>query len=148
MERYRELGSWVVAIMLAGAFLLTGGMKLVGSPDMLASFAKWGYDSWFMYVIGAIEVASAAALLLPALSFFGALGIIAIMLGALFTHATHGEYAMLIVPFALAAMAGWLAWARRPAWLGGPLAHRHAEFASAMPGEHERHDHRHRHDHR
>ena len=38
MERFRDLGAWVVAIMLAGAYLLTGGLKLVGSPDMVAAY--------------------------------------------------------------------------------------------------------------
>lgn len=140
MQRYRELGAWVVAIMLAGAFLLTGGMKLIGSPDMIESFRQWGYDPWFMYAVGTLEVASAIAALLPPVAFFGALGIITLMIGALYTHLVAGEFAMLIVPFALASMAGWLAWARRPTWLGGHRAHRHAEFASAMPTEQERHE--------
>lgn len=138
MERFRELGAWVVAIMLAGAFLLTGGMKLIGSPEMLAMFHRWGYDAWFMYAIGTVEVLAAIALLLPPLAFFAAIAIIAEMVGAFFTHIGAGEFAMLIVPFAMATMASWLAWVRRPAWLGGHLGHRHPEFVSAMPTEQER----------
>ena len=139
MERFRELGAWVVAIMLAGAFLLTGGIKLIGSPDMLASFRNWGYEPWFAYAVGGVEVASAILLLFPPLAFFGALLVMALMAGAFVTHVMAAEYAMLIVPFALFSMASWLAWARRPAWLGGHMPrHRHAEFASAMPSEHER----------
>ena len=140
MERYRELGSWVVAMLLAGAFLLTGGMKLAGSPDMLASFRHWGYETWFTYAVGGWEILSAVALLIPPLAFYGAIGVIVVMLGALYTHLAAGEYAMVIVPFALGTMAGWLAWARRPAWLGGHLGRRRhrGEFASAMPTELER----------
>ncbi len=138
MGRFRELGTWVVAIMLAGAFLLTGGMKLIGSPEMLATFQSWGYDRWFMYTIGTVEVVAAIALLIPPLAFFGALAIVAEMVGAFYTHVMAGEHAMLIVPIAMAAMAGWLAWARRPSWLGGHVGHRHPEFLSAIPTEQER----------
>lgn len=138
MERFRELGAWVVAIMLAGAFLLTGGIKLLGSPEMIATFQRWGFTEWFMYAIGTIEVVAAIALLVPALAFFGALLIVAEMIGAFYTHFVAGEYAMLIVPFAMASMAAWLAWARRPRWLGGQLGRRHGEFVSAMPNERER----------
>lgn len=142
MERFRELGAWVVAIMLAGAFLLTGGMKLIGAPDMVAAFQHWGYDQTFMYGIGVLEVAAAIAMLIPATAFFGALAIVVEMLGAMYTHFTMAEYGLLTVPLAMAAMAAWLAWARRPAFLGGhperPGHPRAVHFASAMPDEHER----------
>jgi hypothetical protein len=134
MGRFKELGAWVVAIMLAGAFLLTGGIKLIGSPDMIASFARWGYGTWFMYGIGVIEVLSAIALLIPPIAFFGALGILGVMVGALVTHVSAGEYAMIVVPIALGAMAAWLAWTRRPTRVGArALRTRTHEFVSAAP---------------
>lgn len=142
MERFRDLGAWVVAIMLAGAFLLTGGMKLVGSPDMVAAFQHWGYGATFMYGVGVVEVAAAIAMLLPATAFFGAIVIVLEMIGAAYTHLTMAEWGLFPVPIAMAAMAAWLAWARRPAYLGGHATRRprprQVHFASAMPDEHER----------
>ena len=140
MARYKELSVLMVSIMLAGAFVLAGGMKLIGSADMLASFARWGYAPWFMYAVGGFEVLCALLLLVPGATFVGATGLAAVMAGAAFTHVTAGEYAVLIVPIVLMAMAGWLAWTTRPQALGGPVSLRHGEFASAMPDEHERRD--------
>lgn len=141
MRRFEELGAWVVAVLLSGAFLLTGGMKLMASPDMASSFQRWGYPGGFMTVVGVVEVVAAALMLFPMTAFYGAMAIVTIMAGAAVTHVVHGEYLNIIVPLVLASLALWLAWTRRPAWLGGLLTGRELkrgqEFVSAMPGDDE-----------
>ena len=122
MERYRDLVRLLVSLMLAGAFVLAGGLKLVGSPDMIASFAHWGYPIWFMYAVGLLEVTAVAAT-----------AIAGVMLGAMGTQVVHGEYGSALIPVALLAMASWLAWTTRPVRFGGHPHLLPGEFAAAMP---------------
>src|SRR6266853_1763668 len=73
----------VVQIALAGMFLLAGGSKLLGAPAMVALFDTIGIGQWFRYVTGLIEVGSAIALLVPSIAVFGALALVATMVGAI-----------------------------------------------------------------
>ena len=77
---------WVVQIALAGMFLLAGGSKLLGAAPMVAMFDAIGIGQWFRYVTGVIEVGSAVALLTPRFAVFGALALVATMIGAIATH--------------------------------------------------------------
>ena len=73
-------------VVLAGVFLLAGGSKLAGAAAMVALFEAIGVGQWFRYVTGGIEVVSAVALLVPSLAPFGAVALIATMVGAVTTH--------------------------------------------------------------
>ena len=80
------IGLWVAQIALACLFLNAGGSKLAGAPEMVALFEAIGVGQWFRYVTGLIEVGSAIALLVPSLALFGAVALVATMLGAIATH--------------------------------------------------------------
>ena len=77
---------WLVQIALAGMFLLAGGSKLLGAPAMVGLFDAIGIGQWFRYLTGLIEVGSALALLVPSFAVFGALALVATMVGAIVTH--------------------------------------------------------------
>jgi putative oxidoreductase len=77
---------WIVQIALAGMFLLAGGSKLLGAPAMVGLFDAIGIGQWFRYLTGLIEVGSALALLVPSFAVFGALALVATMVGAIVTH--------------------------------------------------------------
>ena len=77
---------WAVQIALAGMFLLAGSSKLLGDPAMVQLFNAIGIGQWFRYLTGSIEVVSAVALLVPALAPFGAIALVATMIGAVATH--------------------------------------------------------------
>ena len=77
---------WLAQIALAGMFLLSGGLKLTGAPELVALFEAIGIGQWFRYVTGSIEVLSAVALLVPAWAAFGAVLLIPTMAGAVVTH--------------------------------------------------------------
>src|SRR5262245_29662160 len=77
---------WVGQIALASMFLLAGGSKLLGTAPMVALFDAIGIGHWFRYVTGLIEVGSAIALLVPSFAVFGALALVATMIGAVATH--------------------------------------------------------------
>jgi uncharacterized membrane protein len=87
--------------------------KLIGNQYAVDSFEKIGWGSAGMYIIGALELAGAVALLVPVLQSVAAVALSALMVGAFFVQMIvfHGENAatplILIVPLAL------IAWARR-----------------------------------
>ena len=108
---HRVLVLEFVELILAGIFLLVGGAKLIGRPDMVALFRDIGVGEWFRYVTGTMEVAGAALLVLPRLS-----GGSAIALGAVMIVATFIEFFVLHRPpvAAVACLTGhsFVAWAR------------------------------------
>ena len=103
---------WIVQVALAAMFLLAGGSKLLGVPAMVALFDAIGIGQWFRYVTGLIEVGSAIALLVPSFAVFGALALVATMVGAIVTHLfiVGGSPAM---PVILLLGATAVVWARR-----------------------------------
>jgi putative oxidoreductase len=84
--RVAHIALWALQIGLAGMFLLAGSSKLLGAAAMLALFDAIGIGQWFRYLTGLIEVGSALALLVPSLAVFGALALVATMVGAIVVH--------------------------------------------------------------
>ena len=108
---------WIVQIALAGMFLLAGGSKLLGAPAMVGLFDAIGIGQWFRYLTGLIEVGSALALLVPSIAVFGALALVATMVGAIVTHLfiVGGSPAM---PAILLVGSAAVVWTRRHQILG------------------------------
>src|SRR6478672_3109669 len=92
---------WIIASVLALAFLAAGGMKLARSKEQLAASGQgWVEDfpSGAVKVIGALEVLAAIGLVLPPLVDvatvlvpLAALGLVLMMVGAAVTHVRRGE---------------------------------------------------------
>ncbi len=106
------IASWVIAVVLALAFFGFGMLKLTSQPMMVANFAGWGFPSWFLYVTGSIEVISAVLLLIPRTALVGAALLVCTMIGALVTHLTHGQAAMIGAPGVLLVLLLALVWLR------------------------------------
>ena len=106
-------GLWVLQIGAAAMFLMAGGSKLAGAPEMVGLFDVIGVGQWFRYLTGVIEVGSAVMLLIPTLAFYGAALLVPTMIGAVLTHLfiVGGSPAMALV---LLLAVGTIAWARRP----------------------------------
>ena len=85
-NRLQSIALWGVQVVLVGMFLLAGGSKLLGVPAMVGLFDAIGIGQWFRYLTGLIEVASALALFVPSIAVFGALALVATMVGAITTH--------------------------------------------------------------
>ncbi|MFD9114668.1 DoxX family protein [Streptomyces bottropensis] len=100
----------VLALFYAFASALP---KLIAHPSAVESFDTLGWGSAGMYSIGALELAGAIGLLIPALASVAAVSLGALMMGAFITQITafDGQYAatplILMVPLAL------IAWTRR-----------------------------------
>lgn len=103
---------WGAQVLLAAMFLFSGSSKLAGAAAMVALFDAIGVGQWFRYVTGSIEIASAVALLVPVLAPFGAVALVATMIGAVATHlfVVGGSP---VVPGVLLLGALAVAWARR-----------------------------------
>lgn len=113
---------WIIAGLLAAAFLASGLMKLAWPKATLAASGMgWVDDVSDTQVkgIGALEVLAAVGLILPAaldiapvLVPLAALGLVLIMIGAAVTHGRRGEHQMIAVNAVLLALAAVVAWGR------------------------------------
>ncbi len=82
-------GITIARIVAALLLVAAGGGKLAGVPELHESFATLGLPGWFGYFIGICEVAAAIGLFIRPLSALAALGVVFIMLGALYYHAMY-----------------------------------------------------------
>ena len=104
----------VLTALLAILFLIFGVSKLMGLEMMVNNFIRWGYPSWFLYVVGGLEVLGAIGLMLPQFRRYAAMGLIALMLGAIFTHIKAGEMSQVINPLIHALIAGLIIYWDKP----------------------------------
>ncbi len=77
---------WVLQILVAFQFASGGWLKLSGAPEMMELFATIGAGQWFRVVVGALEIAGAIGLLIPRIAGLAALGLVALMVGAIATN--------------------------------------------------------------
>ncbi|TVZ92443.1 DoxX family protein [Streptomyces sp. BK340] len=110
----------VLAVLLAGIFLLLGSAKLAAVPAMRQAAAHVGMTATHYRLLGALEVAAAAGLLLglriSALGAAASIGLILLMAGAVVVHLRSGDPAARCLP---AVIAGALAGAHLVALVGG-----------------------------
>jgi uncharacterized membrane protein YphA (DoxX/SURF4 family) len=113
---------WVVAGLLALAFLAAGLMKISQPKEKLAaSGMAWTEDfsPGTVKAIGTLELLAAIGLILPAalgivpvLTPLAATGLVVVMIGAAVTHARRKEHQMILVNLVLLALAAVVAWGR------------------------------------
>lgn len=96
-ERWREpflrampVLLWIIAAVIAYDFLLQGWRKFDPNGWWAPAFKKWGYPTWFMVLVGVVEVAGGLLLLVPKVRHLGAAILIVIMLGAIVTRSIFG----------------------------------------------------------
>jgi uncharacterized membrane protein YphA (DoxX/SURF4 family) len=106
---------WLVVLtaLVALTFAVTGSSKLANVAPSPENFARWGYSMTFMHLIGGVEIAGALGLLLPRLSPFAALGLIATMIGAARTGIVNSEPFHVVVPIVLIALLAMIVYGRR-----------------------------------
>ncbi|MEV5128406.1 DoxX family protein [Streptomyces decoyicus] len=113
---------WVLAGVLAVAFLAAGTMKLSQSKQKLAASGMgWTEEvsAGTVKLIGSVEVLAALGLVLPpalgiapVLAPLASLGLALVMLGAMGVHARRSEAQMIAVNVVLLALAAVVAWGR------------------------------------
>ncbi len=108
---------WVVGLLLGLFYLMSAWPKLQGAEPMVERFSAWGYSAGFLRFIGALEALGGLLLLVPKLAAWGALILIVVMAGAVYTHLTSGIGSPLIAIVCLVVLAV-VAWLRRRQALG------------------------------
>jgi hypothetical protein len=115
---------WIVAGLLAVAYLFGGGLKLILSKEKIASFGPSGrwvedFSASSVKAIGALEVLGSVGLILPAvlgvapvLSPLAALGLAIIMVGAAITRLRRHEFKFLAADLVYLALTVFVAWGR------------------------------------
>jgi uncharacterized membrane protein YphA (DoxX/SURF4 family) len=92
---------WVVQVLLAAAFLVSGATKLSQPKEKLVKTLAWveDFSQPTVRTIGVLEVLGAIGIVLPALTGIlpwmtplGALGLVLTMIGAALTHLRRAEY--------------------------------------------------------
>jgi hypothetical protein len=119
-----NIALWIVAGLLATAYLAVGGMKIVLSKKQLAENPNTAavaeeLSAPSIKAIGTIEVAGAVGLILPWLTGIApiltpvaALGLVAVQIGAMIFHGRRHEYKQWPVNLAFAGLAAFVAWGR------------------------------------
>jgi uncharacterized membrane protein YphA (DoxX/SURF4 family) len=110
-----ETLSWILQIVMAVIFAVTGLLKLTQPTQKLAAAGMgWVEDVGTREVraVGWLEIAAAVGLVVPAalgilpwLTTAAAVGVVLLMAGAAKTHAGRGEYSRLPVNVVIALMA-------------------------------------------
>ena len=78
-----------MSLFLIVIFFRAGMDKMSNDSGWARAFTHWGYPVWFRIAIGVIEIVAAFFLLAPRTARYGALLIMATMLGGMFTHIVH-----------------------------------------------------------
>ena len=112
-SRIRGVITWVLIVVLGLMFLVAGLGKLIGGEAASEAFSAWGYAAWFATVIGALEMTGGLGLLIPRTTRYAIVGLLCIMLGAMYTHLSNGEGLQVLRPIGFA-LALWIVW-----WLRG-----------------------------
>lgn len=103
---------WILQIAIAGMFIMVGGSKLAGAPEMVGLFQEIGFGQWFRYLTGTLEILAAVLIVIPSLASLGALLLAKVMLGAVLTHLLliGGSFAMAFTYLLFALVIAWGRW--------------------------------------
>ncbi|HEY0468440.1 MAG TPA: DoxX family protein [Polyangiaceae bacterium] len=118
----RNIGLWVVQILLFITFTGTAVWKLLTPIEKLAAMIPWAgqVPPGFLYATAAIDLCGGLGVLLPAvtrikpgLTALAALGCAALQLCAIVFHLSRGEAANTPFNFLLVGLSLFVAWGRR-----------------------------------
>jgi uncharacterized membrane protein YphA (DoxX/SURF4 family) len=116
-----SIALWVVQVLLAAAFLVSGATKLSQPKEKLLKNMAWveDFSQPTVRIIGALEVLGAIGIVVPALAGIvpsltplAALGLVLTMIGAALTHLRRSEYSVITVPAVLLILAAFVAYGR------------------------------------
>jgi putative oxidoreductase len=128
LKKARVVFSWILQVIVGIAFMPIGLGKF-SNPMWVRGFERWGYPDWFRILIGVVEVACGLLLLVPRLTSYAALLLVAVMIGALATHAMAGQDWIRPVPhMTILLLLAWLRWPSR--WRS-----RHKSAPGVVPSE-------------
>ena len=89
---------WTLTILPAIALFQAGAGKLIHRSAWVGNFERWGYPGWFWLAIGALELISGMALLIPRAASAAAIVLTVTMISALATVFHAGEAPRMLGP--------------------------------------------------
>ena len=104
--RAKNIITWILAGILAFAFISAGITNLLGVETQIKNLESWGYPLWFRFPIGLVEVVFAIALLIPKYRKITIYGIFIWTLAAVVTHLQAGQAKMIPAPILFSVIAG------------------------------------------
>ncbi|MEM8857272.1 MAG: DoxX family protein [Chloroflexota bacterium] len=110
---WKNVGFYLVLAFLTFMIGSSGITKLMGMQEWVEAWELYGYQPWFMYFIGALQIVTVIMLWIPKLRFWGADIIAIVMLGAAYTNFNVGEYAGIIQDVIILVLCGivmWVTW--------------------------------------
>ena len=114
-SKAKNIVGWVLQILLGVFFIaLSAVPKLMGEAEVAANFERWGYPGWFLLVTGVLELLGGIGLLIPMTAGWAASGLVLVMLGAAWTHISHNEGLVVLVPLVFLALLAVVAYVRWP----------------------------------
>lgn len=90
-SRGANVAVWVASGLLCALYLFASSGKLLSDPQAVEGFRKVGYSDGFRLFIGTCELLGGIALLIPRLAFWAAIGLLILMLGAVYTHLANSD---------------------------------------------------------
>ena len=112
---------WVVQVLVAAAFLVSGATKLSQPKEKLVKNMAWveDFSQQTVRLIGALEVLGAIGIVVPALTGIlpwltplAALGLVLTMIGAALTHLRRTEYGSIAMNAVLLVLAAFVVYGR------------------------------------
>jgi putative oxidoreductase len=112
---------WVIQILLAALFLMTGIQKVMQPISALVPMMGWvtAVPEWMVRFIGLVDILGALGLVLPSLTriqprltVWAAIGLVVVMVLAMVLHVTRGEFGNLGFNAVLAVLAAVVAYGR------------------------------------
>jgi putative oxidoreductase len=94
----KNIITWILAGILAFAFIGAGITKLLGVDMQIKNFESWGYPLWLRFPIGLIEIAFAIGLVIPGFRKITIYGIFIWTVAAVITHLQAGQANMIAGP--------------------------------------------------
>ena len=86
----RKLISFGLSVILAWVFVMSGWRKIFPSEEIESRFLDYGYDPEFAMQVGIAELIAGFVVVIPAVTSISCLAIIALMVGATYTHINTG----------------------------------------------------------
>lgn len=106
-----------LATLLGLIFAAAGAAKLGGMEAPAEDFARFGYATWFLYLIGITEFVAGVGLMVPKFTRYAALALFPLMLGAIGTHLVHDPAPAMLPAFfllILVEIVAWFYWVKAP----------------------------------
>ncbi len=100
MSILEQIAIWSLALIFVGS----AGLNLSGPDFVREEFEKWNYPAWLRHVVGVMELAAAAMLVVSGTRTLGALLAIALLAGVVFSLSKTREWLRMQFPLLMAVL--------------------------------------------